>query len=90
MIKQTIAGLVMIMSSSAPQLCDVRTWKYVSDELHFGDRQNSRTVTKSPASAGIANRALVFWGIFFNFRTRMTKLGVQVANGCHFHVVKTK
>jgi len=46
--------------------------------------------TRSPASAGIANRPLVFLGIFFNFRTRMMKLGVQVAKGCHFHVVKTE
>ena len=47
-------------------------------------------LTRSPASAGIANRTLVFLGIFFNFRTRMMKLGVQVAKGCHFHVVKTE
>ena len=46
--------------------------------------------TRSPASAGTANRPLVFLGIFFNFRTRMVKLGVQVAKGCHFHVVKTE
>jgi len=40
-------------------------------------------------SAGIANRPLVFLGIFL-IQTRMMKLGVQVAKGCHFHVVKTE
>jgi len=101
---------------------------FTIQNINDGDLPPS--VTRSPASAGIANRPLVFLGIFlttlsghnieylclnlFTLRrfnnnessggrqttfapirgwcpqTRMMKLGVQVAKGCHFHVVETE